>query len=79
MSPLQEIINAVTDFSAKLDHEDSMAVLVVLSHGETECIYGVDGNTVEINLLKRLLDERNCKLMENKPKLVVIQACQGGE
>ena len=56
-----------------------MAVLCILSHGGIGFVYGGDGEKAQNNSLSQWLDNNHCKAMANKPKLVIIQACQGGE
>ena len=56
-----------------------MAILCVLSHGKEGVIYGSDGHEVAIDGLERELNNDNCKVMVGKPKLVIIQACQGSK
>ena len=52
-------------------------VCCVLSHGLEGCVYGVDGDTVGINLLMEPFIGTTCTSMAGKPKLFFIQACQG--
>jgi len=74
----QEIKTAVKEFSQKLDKSDDMAVLCLLSHGGKGFIYGSDGSKVKVSDVTRYLDNKNCPAMRDKPKQVIIQACQGG-
>ncbi|XP_066283850.1 caspase-3-like [Branchiostoma lanceolatum] len=63
---------------AEEDHGDSDCLLVsVMSHGyKGEQVYGVDG-LVNIDRLSTYFKGENCKSLIGKPKLFVIQACQG--
>ena len=67
----------VREFSSMLTKADQMAVLCILSHGGKGFVYGCDGGKVKVEGLMTQLDNRNCKAMMEKPKLIVIQACQG--
>ena len=53
-------------------------VCIVLSHGDRDVIYGVDGKTISLDKLKDALVD-NCPTLVGKPKLFFIQACQGSE
>lgn len=50
-------------------------VFVVLSHGERDHVFGVDGKKVHLDKFEEAVDS---PLLINKPKLLFIQACQGG-
>ena len=58
--------------------EDQCAVLCLLTHGVEDYIYGSDGRTLYLQRLLSSLDNIHCIQMANKPKVVVIQSCQGG-
>ncbi|XP_060910493.1 caspase-8 [Labrus mixtus] len=60
------------------DHCDvDCLVCCVLSHGEQDGVYGVDGLTVALNELKEPFNGLKCPSLTEKPKLFFIQACQG--
>nr|XP_020490080.1 caspase-8-like [Labrus bergylta] len=62
----------------KEDHHDvDCLVCCVLSHGEQDGVYGVDGLTVTLNELKEPFNGSKCPSLTEKPKLFFIQACQG--
>lgn len=76
---------AFSDFSKhpKLNDTDSV-VLVVMSHGSRDKIQGVN-HTMETpdefvidEIYKHLGAEKCCALMD-KPKIIIIQACRGGD
>ncbi|XP_035669569.1 caspase-7-like isoform X2 [Branchiostoma floridae] len=65
--------------AAAADHSDADCVLVaLLSHGEEKMIYGTDG-MVEIADLAAHFNGVNCKSLVGKPKIFIIQACQGSK
>ncbi|XP_066304654.1 caspase-3-like isoform X1 [Branchiostoma lanceolatum] len=65
--------------AAAADHSDADCVLVaLLSHGEEKLIYGTDG-MVEIADLAAYFNGVNCKSLIGKPKIFIIQACQGSK
>ena len=71
---------AIVDFSQKSKHKyaDS-AVVVVLTHGGNDELYGTDRIPIDVyeDLLWKL-DHENCIDLKNKPKLFVLLACRGG-
>lgn len=76
----QEIHEYLKAFSK---HEElknvSCLVVAVLSHGGKDgIIYGSDGNTLKDDDIRSYFSITECPLMENKPKLILIQACRGG-
>lgn len=52
-------------------------VVCILSHGEEEVVYGVDGTSLNINKLKYKFNSNDCPTLNGKPKIWIIQACQG--
>ena len=70
---------AIGKFASQLTDEDSMAVLCILSHGEEGKVYGCDGELVSVNDICMAMDDMRCPQMRGKPKLIVIQACQGSK
>ncbi|XP_061829043.1 caspase a-like isoform X2 [Nerophis lumbriciformis] len=89
----KQVDKAVLDFSMhpKLKDTDSVFV-VIMSHGRRGHVLGVnwshkqteEGATEEEdvfpidNIFKHLASDK-CKALENKPKIVIIQACRGNE
>jgi len=55
-------------------------VLVIMSHGSKDnYIYGTDGRKVSLIDIYDLLTPLNFPGMVGKPKVVIVQACSGGE
>lgn len=52
-------------------------ILIILTHGTNNGVYGVDGNVVNLEEIKTFLDGQNFPVMADKPKLLFIQACRG--
>ena len=61
-----------------LSTDDQCAVLCILSHGTKGAIFGRDGRTVSEETIEKELDNVHCIQMADKPKVLIIQACQGG-
>ena len=54
-------------------------ILCVLSHGVNGFIFGVDGERIAIDTITSKFDGNNCPALSGKPKVFIIQACQGGK
>jgi hypothetical protein len=55
----------------------SVFVLCILSHGHNGIILGTDENELALDDIKEKFDGRNCRHLLKRPKLFLIQACQG--
>jgi len=88
---VQEIREQLEKVSSR-DHSayDSF-VLVILSHGNKDGVYGMDGvmcdepakdvkksGFILLDDIMSLFDVSNCPSLSGKPKMFFIQACQGG-
>ena len=74
----QKILEAVQDQCSQ-DHANyNCFVCIVLSHGERDVIYGVDGKTISVLELRDAV-VYNCRTLVGKPKLFFFQACRGSE
>ncbi|GAB0095733.1 Caspase-8 [Sergentomyia squamirostris] len=71
-----EILAAVEEFAGMTEERHSCLVVVILSHGIEGSVYGVDSIPVKVNQIKRILCAEH---LENKPKILIVQACQGNE
>uniref|UniRef100_A0A914HRG7 Caspase-3 n=1 Tax=Globodera rostochiensis TaxID=31243 RepID=A0A914HRG7_GLORO len=56
----------------------SSTFVVLLSHGEENIVYGVDGCPVDLYELFECLSATNCPTLAGKAKIFVIQSCRGG-
>jgi len=82
---VQEIRKILAEVSSR-DHSAYDAfVLVILSHGNTDGVYGTDADPSKKSGFILLDDIRscfyvsNCRSLSGKPKMFFIQACQGRE
>ncbi|XP_044537144.1 caspase-3-like [Gracilinanus agilis] len=74
----KEIINYLKSVSREDHSQRSSFVCVILSHGEEGVIFGTDGS-VELKSLTCFFRGDKCRSLTGKPKLFIIQACQGTE
>ncbi|XP_074534769.1 caspase a-like [Halichoeres trimaculatus] len=79
------IDNAIIEFSKhpKLKGTDSV-VVVIMSHGQLGAVLGVDHTEEKpdrfpIDNIYTHLGPERCPELLNKPKVIIIQACRGGE
>ncbi|KAM6978422.1 caspase-8 [Tautogolabrus adspersus] len=73
----EKMLDVVQDHG-KIDHSGmDCLVCCVLSHGEQDGVFGVDGLTVALKELKEPFNGLKCPSLAEKPKLFFIQACQG--
>ena len=64
---------------AKRDFKEyGCLVVCLLSHGRENAIACSDGNCVNINKLKYEFALNKCPSLYGKPKIFIVQACQGG-
>uniref|UniRef100_A0A668UNU9 Uncharacterized protein n=1 Tax=Oreochromis aureus TaxID=47969 RepID=A0A668UNU9_OREAU len=75
----QVIDEALINFSKhpKLFNTDSVFV-VLMSHGGLGTICGSDLKDFETDKIYERLNTKNCPALMNKPKVIIIQACTGG-
>uniref|UniRef100_H2UDK1 Caspase a n=1 Tax=Takifugu rubripes TaxID=31033 RepID=H2UDK1_TAKRU len=81
------IEDAVIDFSKrpKLKDTDSV-VVVIMSHGRLGVVAGVstrsktfEDDHFSLDKIYRHLGSEDCPALLNKPKIIIIQACRGGD
>ncbi|XP_072099149.1 caspase-1-B-like isoform X1 [Mobula birostris] len=80
----EEMKKALTEFSNREEHMQSDSTFVVLmSHGLRDKICGKlhsdsEEDTFHIDQIFDILNNKNCKGLRGKPKVIIIQACRGG-
>lgn len=81
----QAIDEALKEFAKhpKLKKTDSVLV-VLMSHGKRGLVCGVDwkaerSDEFPIDVIYKHLGPENCPALLNKPKIIMIQACRGGD
>ncbi|XP_067304240.1 caspase a [Pseudorasbora parva] len=83
----QEMKQAVKNFALRKEHAHSDSTFVVImSHGKRDAILGVHyhktdnpTDTFPVDDIYCQLNSENCPALRNKPKVILIQACRGGE
>jgi len=76
---LQEIEETLEDERRRQQPSANAFFLCLLSHGAKGQIFGNDGKTIEIDMITTMFDGKNCPALNGKPKVFIIQACQGCE
>ncbi|XP_023712090.1 caspase-8 isoform X2 [Cryptotermes secundus] len=69
---LESVNSAITKF---VKQEHSCFVLCILSHGIRGAVYGTNSVPVYVDDLENLM--KDCAKLMGKPKILIIQACQG--
>ncbi|NXS28734.1 CASP8 protein, partial [Pomatostomus ruficeps] len=73
----KKIYETVKEYSKKDHRNMDCFVCFILSHGEKDKIKGVDDEYVNIEDLVSFFTGTNCPSLAGKPKVFIIQACQG--
>lgn len=60
----------------KFSKEIECIVLVLMSHGEGAEIYGNDNKMIELTKIIEVFDSDHCPSLDEKPRLVFVQACR---
>ena len=77
---LKELDSVIKEERLHPAHTEGDAfILAIFSHGAKGRIFGIDGRDVKIEAIKEAFDGKHCKSLAGKPKLFIIQACQGSE
>ncbi|NWT96760.1 CASP8 protein, partial [Urocynchramus pylzowi] len=73
----KKIYDTVKEYSKKDHRNMDCFVCFIFSHGEKDKIKGVDDECVNIEDLVSCFTGTNCPSLAGKPKVFIIQACQG--
>ena len=80
MVALQRMLEVISNETERPENVNyGMFVLIILSHGSETGISGTDGTMVQRTDINNALSAQNFPAMARKPKLLIIQACSGGE
>ena len=47
------------------------------SHGKEGVVYAADGQSINMEYIYEFFNNRNCPLLQGKPKFFIVQACRG--
>lgn len=59
--------------------EIECVVLIIMSHGEGAYICGNDNNIIRLTDIIEVFDSQHCPCLDEKPRLVFVQACRSGK
>ncbi|XP_012923258.1 caspase-3 [Heterocephalus glaber] len=74
----EEIVKLMCSVSKEDHSKRSSFICVILSHGEEGIIFGTNG-PIDLKILTKFFRGDLCRSLAGKPKLFIIQACQGTE
>ncbi|EHB14056.1 Caspase-3 [Heterocephalus glaber] len=74
----EEIVELMCNVSKEDHSKRSSFIYVILSHGEEGIIFGTNGS-IDLKILTKFFSGDLCRNLAEKPKLFIIQACQGTE
>jgi len=71
------------DIKKETQHPDyetlGVSVLVIMTHGAENQVYGKDGCPVRLTDIYDLISPYRFQSMAGKPKVIILQSCAGGE
>ncbi|XP_078535628.1 caspase-1-like isoform X2 [Lissotriton helveticus] len=82
----KEMETSLTDFSKRSEHDKSDSTfIVIMSHGLRDRICGRafhkknpdNPDVLQFDTIFKTFNNKNCKALRNKPKVLIIQACRG--
>ncbi|CAH1255304.1 CASP3 [Branchiostoma lanceolatum] len=75
----EEMLSIVRD-QGQADHSGhGCFVCCIMTHGDHGKVCGTDGNAIDILKLVNLVSGHSCLSLVGKPKVFIVQACQGGD
>lgn len=78
-TPAKEIFEFLIEERNKIKNwkEVECIVLIFMSHGTCGYIYGNDHKAIKLSDLTEVFDSEHCPGLDDKPRLVFVQACRG--
>ena len=73
----KDLESSIAYLGRNWDTKYNSLVICILSHGSEGHVESVDLNVVRISRLMYCLNSEDCRGLNGKPKLFIIQACQG--
>ncbi len=77
--PAKQLCNEIEKVREKNFSKYASLVVCILSHGGEGTVFGTDGDEVSIEDVKTQFNNFNCHDLIDKPKIWIIQACQGNQ
>ena len=74
-----DMLKLLTETAEKDFSKYDCFVCVILSHGSKDGIYGTDEEVINIEAITSLFRRDECRSLEGKPKIFLIQACRGNQ
>ena len=74
---MKKVLSAIAAGSVLPKHDSF--ICCILSHGNPGGIEGVDGKTVTVTELAKIINAKECSALHGKPKIFFFQACRGSE
>ncbi|CAH1175948.1 unnamed protein product [Phaedon cochleariae] len=68
---IKDVINGIED--------ESSLFICILSHGDKGVVYGANSCMVKINKIQEIMHKVNKNKLAGKPKVLILQSCQGQE
>ena len=73
-------MDTLQTFAKRREHKElDSCIVCVLTHGDSDELIGVDGRSVSVLKCVSQFNAVNCPDLAGKPKIVILQACRGGE
>ncbi|XP_018416734.1 PREDICTED: caspase-1-A-like [Nanorana parkeri] len=82
---VREMRDTMRMFAAEQEHITSDSTFIVfMSHGQRDVICGTDSeeetnNMLHVDEIFTTFNNVNCRVLRDKPKVIIIQACRGGD
>jgi hypothetical protein len=75
---LSQFHQVITEYRSHPHHSQSdMTIVVILSHGKDGIVYAADGQSIDMEGIYELFNNKNCPALQGKPKFFIVQACRG--
>lgn len=73
----KNVIEILDDIFGKKNFNQHDAIVVLInSHGNSNGIYCSNGDLIQFNQIINKLNDINCKTLQNKPKILLIDCCR---
>ncbi|CAG9858957.1 unnamed protein product [Phyllotreta striolata] len=73
-----ELIKEIKRVTKSITKESSL-IICIMSHGDKGTVYGSNSCRVKVSEIQEIMDCYNKKNLKGKPKILILQSCQGLE